>query len=228
MSSGRERILGGIRRSLGRDAVDAERRAALEDRLAHPKRNLVPARAQIPHAEQVELFVRQTAALSITVSRVDGLRDVPGAVADFLAHNNLPTTIRMSPDPAMDEIPWTERPLLEIKRGRAEITDAVGVTPAFAGIAETATLMMVSGPNRPATINFVPDTHIVVLKAKDILGSYEDALAKLRQGDGGHYMPRTVNLVTGPSRTADIALTMILGAHGPRNLHIVLVDGEDA
>jgi L-lactate dehydrogenase complex protein LldG len=137
----------------------------------------------------------------------------------------------MSPDPALDRIPWGERPLLEIGRGRADPADLASVTPCFAGIAETGTLMLVSGGERPATLNFLPDNHIVVLQTKDVIGTYEEGFARLRQaanGADGGFMPRTVNFVTGPSRTADIELTLIMGAHGPRRLHVVLVDDEEA
>jgi L-lactate dehydrogenase complex protein LldG len=135
----------------------------------------------------------------------------------------------MSPDPALDAVPWSERPLLEIARGRADPADLVSLTPAFAAIAETGTLMLTSGAKTPATLNFLPDNHIVVLRASDVVGTYEDGLGRLRPKSGaaeGTFMPRTVNFITGPSRTADIELTLIMGAHGPRRLHIVLVDDE--
>lgn len=222
--SGRARILGGIRDSLGRGPLDGAAAAALEQRLAAPKANLVPKRAQLPPADQVELFLSQARELDVTVSRVTDLAGVPGAIADFLAEHNLPTDIRMSPDPALDEIPWAERPMLTIERGAAEISDHVGVTPAFCAIAETGTLVAVSDPETPATINFVPDNHVVVLKADQVVGSMEDSWARLRDTFGAGKLPRTVNLISGPSRTADIQLTLIKGAHGPRRLHIVLVE----
>jgi L-lactate dehydrogenase complex protein LldG len=156
---------------------------------------------------------------------------VPGAVADYLASHNLPSRIRMSPDPALDGIPWAERPLITILRGRAEPEDLIGLTPAFAGIAETGTLMLASGPRTPATLNFMPDVHIAVLQTRDILGSYEDGIERLRRQAGrsdGLFMPRTLNLISGPSRTADIEQMLIMGAHGPRQLHIVMVDDEPA
>ena len=232
MSSARDRILGSLRRSLGREELSGEAKAALEARLAHPTANLTPARSQLPHAGQVELFIRMAERIDVTVARIPDRDEVPGAVADYLASHNLPTEFRMSPDPFLDAIPWERRPLLKFARGRAEPADLVGVTPAFAAVAETATLMMVSGPERPATLNFMPDTHIVVLESRAIVGTYEEGFARLRTarnaGTDGRYMPRTVNLITGPSRTADIALTLILGAHGPRRLHVVLVDGEES
>ena len=93
---------------------------------------------------------------------------------------------------------------------------------AFAGVAETGTLIMRSGPNHPTTLNFLPDTHIVVIRKSQVVGTYEDAWDRLREGD----MPRTVNLITGASRTGDIEQTIFMGAHGPRRMHIVLVEDD--
>ena len=93
---------------------------------------------------------------------------------------------------------------------------------AFAGIAETGTLALVSGPANPTTLNFLPDNHIVVLRKEDILSDYESVFARLRTAYGKGGAPRTLNFVTGPSRSADIEQTLLLGAHGPRRLHIVI------
>jgi L-lactate dehydrogenase complex protein LldG len=112
-----------------------------------------------------------------------------------------------------------------VVEGRGEDSDAVSVTGAFAGVAETGTLVLVSGPEHPSTLNLLPETHIVVLRRDQLVGSYEDAWALLRVMGRG--MPRTVTMVTGPSRTADIEQTLQLGAHGPRRLHIVLIDGAE-
>jgi L-lactate dehydrogenase complex protein LldG len=228
--SAREQILGGIRGGLGRGALSADKAAKLEARLKNPRSNLIPERAHLPHAAQIELFVRMAEAVSTSFSRVKSLAEVPGAVADYLAQHNLPPQFRMSPDAALDEIPWADKPMLEISRGRADPADLVSVTPCLAGIAETGTLMMASGSARPATLNFLPDNHIVVLQAKDVIGTYEEGFALLRaaSGNADSFMPRTVNFITGPSRTADIELTLIMGAHGPRRLHVVLVDDEEA
>jgi L-lactate dehydrogenase complex protein LldG len=97
----------------------------------------------------------------------------------------------------------------------------VGVVPAFAGIAETGTLMLLSGPESPTTLNFMPDYHVVLLKTSRLLGTFEEGWALLRREQGP--MPRTVNLITGPSRTGDIEQTILMGAHGPRRLIVALV-----
>ncbi|HVJ55511.1 MAG TPA: lactate utilization protein C [Aliidongia sp.] len=223
--SARDQILGGIRKSLKREALGPDRAAALEARLTGRQRNIIPARTTVlDDAGRVELFVRMAGEVQTSFSRVATPAEVPGAVADYLAQNNLPAEIAMAPDPALDAYPWQERPLLSIRRGKAEDKDPVSVTPAFAGIAETGTLMLVSGPDTPTTLNLMPDTHIVVMREDQIVGPYEEAWDRLRARQGDKPLPRTVNFITGPSRTGDIEQRIELGAHGPRRLHIVLIE----
>ncbi|HUJ97478.1 MAG TPA: LUD domain-containing protein [Stellaceae bacterium] len=225
MSEARDQILGSIRRSLKRGPLEETQRAGLEQRLAAPRRNLVPARAAaLPHAAQIDLFLKMAEEVQTTVMRVARVGDVPAAVADYLSQRNLPSRLVMTPDPQLDDIPWGDRPMLEIRRGRAEDRDQVGVTACFAGIAETGTLMLVSGPESPTRNNFLPETHIVVVRGKQVVASYEEGWTRLRE----KAMPRTVNFITGPSRTGDIEQRLELGAHGPRRLHIVLIDDEAA
>lgn len=234
MSGARGQILDGIRRSLRRGALDAAAAAALERRLKEHPRGPVPARsAGLDARGLVDLFERMANEAAATVVRVRGLDAVPDAVAGFLARNNLPSEIAMAPDPLLDRVRWDSRPLLRIRRGRSDGRDAVGLSAAFAGVAETATLMLASGPDSPSTLNFLPENHVVVLPADRVVGLIEDAWAKLRAGAGadglsGAAMPRTVNFITGPSRTGDIEQKILMGAHGPRRLHIVLVEDEGA
>ncbi len=226
MNGARERVLGAVRRSLGRGSADAEARAAVEARLADHPRGLIPARSALPRAEQIALFIAQATAQVATVARVPDLGAVPEAVAGFLKAENLPAALRLAPDPLLSAVAWERQPLLEIASGRAVESDQVSVTAAFAGVAETGTLVLHSGPAGPTTLNFLPETNIVVLKASTVVGSYEEAWDRLRDVFGPGVLPRTVNLITGPSRTADIEQTLQIGAHGPRRLHIILVDDE--
>ncbi len=222
----RMQILEGIRRSLGRPPLAGAGLDVVERRLHDHPSGPIPARAgPLSHPEQVALFVTMAESVAATVARVDSLDAVPGAVAAYLAGLNLPAVIRRAPDPRLDAIPWSALPTLTVNAGRAVDGDAVSLTGAVAGIAETGTLLLASGPDRPATLNFLPDTHIVVIEAGQIVGSYEQAWDRLRQAGP---LPRTVNLITGPSRTADIELQVQLGAHGPRRLHIVLVETPSA
>ena len=227
MSASRDAILGGIRRAMGRGSVSAETAAALDQHLKAHRRNLVPARAAaIDPAARIDLFVAMAEEVQTTVTRVASNAEVPAEVARYLAAENLPAELVMAPDPALDAIPWDERPLLQIRRGRAAANDAVSVTPCLAAIAETGTLMLVSGETTPTTLNFLPDTHIVVVRAGQVVAGYEDGwdLLRARCGDSPAALPRTVNFITGPSRTGDIEQRIQLGAHGPRRLHIILID----
>ena len=99
--------------------------------------------------------------------------------------------------------------------------DAVSVTGTVAGIAETGTLMVRSGPDIANAAHFLTDTHVAVVDAARIVGAYEDAFALLRAG--GAPMPRNVTLITGPSRSSDIERILQIGVHGPRTLHVVVV-----
>ena len=222
MSEAREQILAGIRRSLKRGRLDAAREAELREWVAAHRRNLVPARAAaLDDPGRVDLFVEMAEGVQATVARVNSPAAVPEAVARYLAAENLPADLVLAPDLSLDDILWDARPLLRTRRGRAEAGDTVSLTRCFVAIAETGTLMLISGAETPTTLNFLPDTHIVLVYADQVVATYEDGWDRLRT-DGG--MPRAINFITGPSRTGDIEQRIELGAHGPRRLHIILID----
>lgn len=213
----RAQILAGVRQALAR-AGAARDQASVDDRLARHGRNLMPARAALPAADRIALFRTMAREVSATVEDVADLDAVPAAVGRYLASHNLPAEVRAAP--GLASVPWASQPTLNVAFGRAGGDDHAGVTGALAGIAETGTLMLASGANHPTTLNFLPDTHVVVLHADDVVAGYEDGWDRVRAAGA---MPRTVNFVTGPSRTGDIEQKIQLGAHGPRRLHIVIV-----
>jgi L-lactate dehydrogenase complex protein LldG len=217
----RDAVLTAIRRGLRRGPLPDDFAAALRGRLrAHP-RHLIPARSRLPHVEQIALFIANVEKEFGSVVCVPDFDAVPAAVVDYLAAHNLPSEVIMAPHPDLHTIAWSARPLLRIREGRAGPNDAVSLQHGFAGIAETGTLMLPSAPDRPTTLNLLADAEIVLLRANRIVGAYEDAWDLLRAEMGA--MPRNVMLVTGPSRSADIEQALELGAHGPRQLHVVLV-----
>jgi len=222
MSDARSTILNSIRRSLRRGELNDTARRAVEARLAQPPRGPAVARAAVAQPEKAALFCQWAEANNATVARV-AAREVPGEVSSYLARNNLPAAAAIAPSPQLAGFDWASQKMLSLRRGRAEASDQVAITGAFAGIAETGTLVMASGPEHPVTLNLLPDTHIVVLRESDIVGGYEDVWTRLRERYGKDRMPRTVNTITGPSRTGDIEQAMELGAHGPRRMHILVV-----
>ena len=151
MSGDRDTILGGIRKSLKRGPLSAEQAARLEHRLKTHRANVIPARARVSGRRRTDLFVEEAERVSATVARVADAAGVPGAIASYLAEHNLPANLKVAPDPALKTIPWSEKPVLSVVEGRGEDSDAVSVTGAFAGVAETGTLVLVSGPEHPST-----------------------------------------------------------------------------
>jgi len=224
MSTARTDIFSSIRRSLAVKGDERTRLQIVAERLDRAPKGVIPARGQVSGEALVEVFRAQAEAALATVRVVDSAAVVPRAVAEFLRDHNLPATLRMGDDPRLKAMPWGET-ALEMSQGRSDGHDLNAVSHALGGVAESGTAVMVSGPENPSTLNFLPDNHIVVIAAKDIAGDYERVFAKLRATYGKGQMPRTVNFITGPSRSGDIEQTLLLGAHGPRRLHVLVVKG---
>ncbi|MBO6518801.1 MAG: lactate utilization protein [Rhodospirillales bacterium] len=162
--------------------------------------------------------------MNATVVRVATLEDVPDQVSAYLREHQLPAKIKIAPHESLKSLNWQAKTSLMVDEGRGAGDDGVSVSVAYGGVAETGTLVMSSGPQSPTSLNFLPLDHIVVLQAADIAGDYETVWERIRNKAGPGKLPRTVNWITGPSRTADIEQTLLLGAHGPQRLHILIVD----
>ena len=214
MSIARERILASVRRSLRRAGpLPGSVRDVLDRRLDTPAPNLKPALAD----DSVSLFVRKADAVHARISRVPTLAEVSGVVLRHIEEHGLGESIVAAP--GLEGVQWSNR--LAVERRAARGSDRISVTGAFAGIAETGSVMLLSGPEHPTTLNFLPEDHVVVLRESRIVPHLEDAWTMLREERGS--MPRTVNLICGPSKTGDVELVILEGAHGPRRLHVIVV-----
>jgi L-lactate dehydrogenase complex protein LldG len=218
----RDQILAAIRRSLGVTGSEAPRRKEVADRISGHPRGVIPARGQGSPQERLEVFVRMVELAAGSVARVGALDAVPEEVAGFLRRHNLPLAVRRGADPLIAGLPWERAGTLEVSTA-LDAGMLSSVSHACAGVAETGTVVLASGTDNPTSLNFLPDNHIVVIDAKDVAGDYESVWQRLRERFGDGLMPRAVNLITGPSRSADIEQTLILGAHGPRRLHVIVV-----
>jgi L-lactate dehydrogenase complex protein LldG len=218
----RDNILSRIRAAQGRSgAPGVEERAGVAAHIgAHP-----PGPRPQSASEPVAGFSACAVKLSTTVDRVGGMADVPRAVARYLEENNLSKSAVCWPE--LFELEW-QAAGINIESRAAEGSDLVGITGAFCAIAETGTLMTLSGPRTPATTSLLPETHIAVVRTGRMVRGMEDAWKLLRDERGADFMPRAVNFISGPSRTADIEQTLVLGAHGPYRVHIVLVGDTPA
>lgn len=202
-------------------AIRTGKRPAGMPNLAPP----IPARGQVEGATRRDLFVRMARDAAASVDLVDDPASIPDRVMHYLAQQNLPQRIVLASDPAIANLPWADHPLLAHRTGPATGQDHATLTTAFAGVAETGTLALTSGADTPTTLNFLPEHCLVLVSAKALCGTYEELWQKLRAatGETAHW-PRTVNLVTGPSRSADIEQKLLMGAHGPVKLHIFLLN----
>ncbi len=214
--SGRENILARIRARQGRalTAADDERQAVAQYLSVHPQ-GPRPA----VDADLVARFRNRAQSLMTTLDEVEGLQEVPSAAARYLRGLGLgPAAVCW---PELAELDWAAQGL-KVEARAAHGNDLVGITGAFCAIAETGTLMMLSGGNTPAAVSLLPETHIAVVPRSRIVSGMEDGWKLLRSEHGA--MPRAVNFISGPSRTADIEQTVTLGAHGPYRVHLLLIN----
>lgn len=218
MSEAREAILARVRGALAHDPATREaRRQKIAETLARP---VIGPRPQ-PVGDLAARFAERSRTLSSTVDFVDSHAAVPAAVARYLAEGGLST--RAVCWPQLGELDWADAGLA-VEARPAGGDDLVGITGAFCAIAETGTLMLLSGPQTAATTSLLPETHIAVVPAARIVPDMEAAFALLRAEHGTP--PRAVNFVSGPSRTGDIEQTIVLGAHGPYRVHLLIVSGD--
>lgn len=213
--SARDRILERVRRATeGRaDGAATEARIAARAQTAP-----VPALGTAEGADRVAQFVAKVTAADGTLSRLDSADDLPGALAEELRARNLPAAIRTGTDPLFAR-DWGG---LEHTTGPGRLAEPATLSRAHLASAETGTLLLASGPENPVTLTFLGETHFIAVREADICAGFEEMWARWR--DMG-LDPRTVNLVTGPSRSADIGQTLQLGAHGPVALHVFLLAG---
>jgi L-lactate dehydrogenase complex protein LldG len=218
--SSREDILGRVRAALHRNAGNAAAaREVMQAALAQRKQGPKPAIDSSPQALR-DRFRLKSEQQSSTVEVVAQEADIPAAIARYLAAMKLPTSAVAWP--SLAALDWAGAGRKVEARG-ARDADLVGITGCFCAVAETGTLMMCSSSDTPAAVSLLPETHIAIVGATRILPYMEDAWVLARRELGS--LPRAVNFISGPSRTGDIEQTIVLGAHGPYRVHIIIVGG---
>jgi L-lactate dehydrogenase complex protein LldG len=214
--SARDSILGRIRTALGHSAPGTEAQtAAMRVKLREHPRGPQPAMPWEP----LPRFKERCSVLSSTVDEIGGASAVPQAVARYLAERDLPPNGVCWPELA--SLDW-QAAGLQMEGRPATGDDKVGITGSYCALAETGTLMLLSGPATFPATSLLPDTHIAVVRKSRIVRSMEDGWDLLRREHGS--LPRQVAFVSGPSRTADIEMTLVLGIHGPYRVHVLLLD----
>lgn len=217
--SGREQVLAAIRQGLGRGRLGTQALEALAQRQGAT--NSPPLLPALKNTDLAVTFQQGLEKVMGSLQVVTSLAAVPAAIADYLSARTLAQELVVAPS-LEQGLDWHGAGLA-VRFGATRGQDLVGVSRAYRGVAENGSLVLLSGPDNPTSLNFLPDHHLVVLERQHLVGHLEQVWASLREAGEAHW-PRTVNVITGPSRTADIELTIQLGAHGPRSLHVLLVD----
>jgi L-lactate dehydrogenase complex protein LldG len=224
MSAARDAILGRVRAALHKTGDDA---TAMAD-----ARKYINAHAHGPRprleADLRARFLQRATDMESTVESIPDRRAIPAAVARYVSALDLPPALAAQKSqrgvcwPEFGDLDWAGAGLaIEARPTRGD--DRLGITGAFCAIAETGTLVVLSGADSPTATTLLPDTHIAVLAADRIVAGMEEAFALIRHERGS--VPRAINLISGPSRTGDIEQTIVLGAHGPYRVHILVIGG---
>jgi L-lactate dehydrogenase complex protein LldG len=209
MSSARDAILGALRQGLRGTAVPP----------------LPPLRERaLPGEQHVATFTSMLTRVGGTVDVVQGRAAARARLAELLAEAKAQTVACSDAPELRDLLPKAVRTLPH-DAPRSELLAAdCGLTSAQFGIAETGTLVLCSGDERHRLASLLPARHICLLPRSRLCGTLAEVLAKVHRD--GAPSSRTITFVTGPSRTADIELTLVVGVHGPKFLHVLLLDDE--
>ncbi len=114
---------------------------------------------------------------------------------------------------------------VQVAAGR-DASVRVGITGADAALAATGSLVLLSGAGKPRLASLLPPVYVAVLHQDQILADLETWVTQLRQGGIDSFREiASAMIISGPSRTADIAMQLILGMHGPGEMHIVILRG---
>ncbi|MGE3708887.1 MAG: lactate utilization protein C, partial [Hyphomicrobiaceae bacterium] len=203
--SSRLKILGKVHAAMGPSRRRGSRAAAVDARLAAHRRHVVLSRVAGKPTDQLLATMRRwLEAASADLIEIADDKTVPATVAGYLGAHGLPLEVRIGDDGLLAGLPWESIPSLVVDHGRADPADKASVTRALAAVAETGTLVVASGPQNPVTLSFLPDVNIVVVRRADVVRQFEDAWERVRAGASAGGLPRTLNLISGPSRAADI------------------------
>jgi L-lactate dehydrogenase complex protein LldG len=223
----RDTIYADIRGGLGvLPARESARRAAAERRLKKHPRHLVPQLGQAPKDALPGRFASALEAHGATVIEIVERGELPRAVSGYLAEHGLAPRLASGAEPLFAALAWSSAGI-EHTTWDALPTFEASLSRALAGVAETGTLLLASGAENPTSLAFLPETHIVAVARSDIVGCYEDAFEIVRAAYEVRPLPRSLNLVTGPSRTGDIGGRIVTGAHGPRRLAVIIFNGSE-
>jgi L-lactate utilization protein LutC len=164
----------------------------------------------------VERFTQELKAIGGQVCRVTS-NDLADSVIALLRERGMDTTLIWNSVPALNENQLAKEGIKAVRNGDPSVK--AGITGAAVAIAETGTIVIPSGKGQPLSVSLLPEIHIAVIHSSQIVYSLEEAIQIKAVRDAS----ATV-LITGPSRTADIEMTLTIGVHGPKELIVYILE----
>jgi hypothetical protein len=214
----RETVLASIKSALAQNPSDARQgESTLRERLHNPR---ISPRPELPADTEREFF-RRLELVQTSIELLTNINAVPDVVARWRAVVQPDGAIAVAP--SLAHLDWSAFDAISFDR--AQGVHAFGVSTCIAGIAETGGLVLTGSADTPATLAFLPEFHIVVMRRDQLVAHIEDVWPILRASNVP--LPRAVNINTGPSRTADIEQTLEIGAHGPRRMHVLYLQDSE-
>ncbi len=177
-----------------------------------------PAPRPVAGGDLIARFAEQAQLMAVTIETVPNLAALPSAVARYLTGHGIGLQAVVWPE--WLDLPWPAVGMA-VECRAPHIAEAVGITGAFCALAETGSLVLLPDASHRASLSLLPETHIAILPQSRILPDMEAAFALMRQELG--QLPRSTQIISGPSRTGDIEQTIVLGAHGPYRVHVLLL-----
>ena len=211
MMSLKEQVLSSIRRKLADTSSSTKN---IEAQYAQLQSHIVP----IVQYDLVDEFELQLKALSGLVTRIKTNHEIVSVVLNHIQNEKIASDLLISSVKEFKQLSWPES--INLKYGKASKKDKIALSLAYAGVAETGSIVMLSSPQTPTSHNFMVEDHLLVLQASKIVTNLEDVWTSLECKN----MPRTVNVLTGPSRTGDVEQTIQIGAHGPLRFHVIILE----
>lgn len=215
MSNARSIILERIRMANQGRAIQASEDQALSQRLINISRGPLPQWTE----DNEQRFISQLQKAGGTITKIYQNNEIVTEITAYLNQHNLPSSLVSATSTLLNGLAWPDN--LEIAQRIPNAHDVTVLTEAFSAVAETGSIVLCSSTETPTTLNFLPDNFICVVNENRIVTHMEDAWDQVREEK--IEMPRAVNFITGPSRTADVEQTIQIGAHGPRRLHVILL-----
>lgn len=210
-SASRDRILAAIRRSQN-NQPKAE--GSIEERLKLRPRGPLPS----VEGDLETVLIDRLLAAACSVAHASSPEQIGEKIIQWLQQQDAGLKLLRSTSPLLDSIDWPDT--VEVYDPADGVDHSTTLTEAFCAIAETGSLVKLSSNKSPTAMNFLPDNFICVVQRERIVRHIEDAWERVRTETEG--MPRALNIITGPSRTADVEQTIQLGAHGPRLMHVII------